>query len=364
MNKPLINKMTPVYIIAEAGVNHNGDIELAKRLIDVAAQAGADAVKFQTFKAENIISKAAPKAEYQKNATSGAESQLEMVKKLELDEDAHHTLIAYCRLRKIEFLSTPFDFESIDLLSKTLNLPRLKIPSGEITNGPYLLAIAKTKKPLILSTGMSNIEEVETALDVLAFSYCSDDEKPSLKKLQAARCSSAGRKALKKKVTLLHCTTDYPASFKEVNLNAMATLHKTFRLPVGLSDHTPGIAVPIAAVALGAAIVEKHFTLDKKLPGPDHKASLDPDELTQMVVAVRQIEAALGRGEKIAMPGELKNRDVVRKSLVALRQIRRGEVFTSENLTLKRPGSGISHMRYWEMFGKKARKDYNMDEII
>lgn len=364
INRPRINKRIPVYIIAEAGVNHNGDIALAKQLIDIAAQAGADAIKFQTFKAENIISKYAPKAEYQKKTTSGAESHLEMVKKLELDENAHRILITYCRLRKIEFLSTPFDFDSIELLSKTLDLPRLKIPSGEITNGPYLLAIAQTMKPLILSTGMSNLAEVETALGVLAFGYSSYNEKPSPERFRAAYCSSAGHEALKERVIVLHCTTEYPASFEEVNLRAMETMHQTFGLPVGLSDHTPGIAVPIAAAALGAAIIEKHFTLDKKLPGPDHKASLEPDELAQMVVAVRQIEAALGKGEKIAMPGELKNRDIVRKSLVAGRQIRQGEVFTAENLTIKRPGNGISPMKYWEIIREKATKDYNMDEVI
>ena len=364
MNKPKINNIIPVYIIAEAGVNHNGDVELAKQLIDVAAQAGADAIKFQTFKAESIISKYAPKAEYQKNTTSEAESQLEMVKKLELDEDAHRILIARCRLKKIEFLSTPFDSGSIELLSKTLDLTRLKIPSGEITNGPYLLAIAQTKKPVIMSTGMSNLDEVETALGVLAFGYSSDNEKPSLEKFRVAYCSSAGRKALKEKVTLLHCTTEYPASFEEVNLRAMATMRKVFGLPVGLSDHTPGIAVPIAAAALGAAIIEKHFTLDKKLPGPDHKASLEPDELKGMIAAIRQIEAALGNGQKIAMPAELKNRDVVRKSLVAARQIRKGEVFTAENLMMKRPGNGISPMKYWEIIGGKASKNYNMDEVV
>jgi len=357
--------MIPVNIIAEAGVNHNGDIRLAKELIDVAAQAGADAIKFQTFKAENIISKYAPKAEYQKKTTSGAESQLEMVKKLELDEDAHRTLIAHCRLRKIEFLSTPFDLDSIELLSRTLDLSRLKIPSGEITNGPYLLAIGRTAKPLILSTGMSNLDEVETALGVLAFSYSTaGKEKPSPDKFHSAYCSAAGQKALKEKVTILHCTTEYPASFEEVNLRAMATLRQAFGLPVGLSDHTPGIAVPIAAAALGAVIIEKHFTLNKKLPGPDHKASLEPDELAQMVVAVRQIEAALGRGEKNAMPGELKNRDIVRKSLVAGREIRRGEAFTAENLAMKRPGNGISPMKYWEIIGEKASKDYHKDEVI
>lgn len=353
-----------IYIIAEAGVNHNGDIRLAQQLVDIAVDAGADAIKFQTFRAESIISKFAPKAEYQKQITSDAETQLEMVRKLELNEEAHRILIEHCRLKKIEFLSTPFDFDSIELLAKTLDLPRLKIPSGEITNGPYLLAIGRTKKPVILSTGMSDIDEVETALGVLAFSYSCAAEEPSLEKFRAAYRSAAGREALRKHVTILHCTTAYPAVFEEVNLQAMTTMHKAFGLPVGLSDHTPGIAVPIAAAALGAVIIEKHFTVDKNLPGPDHRASLNPVELREMIMAVRQIEAALGNGEKTAMPGELKNRDIVRKSLVAGRQICRGDVFTEENLKMKRPGSGISPMKYWEFIGKKASRDYSMDEVI
>jgi N-acetylneuraminate synthase len=364
MNNNIKKIKNRVLIIAEAGVNHNGSIEMAKQLIDVAADAGADVVKFQTFKAEKVISKYAPKAGYQKKTTIKSESQLDMVKKLELDEKAHRILIRYCRLRKIEFLSTPFDFDSIDLLARILHLHRLKIPSGEITNGPYLLYIAKTGKPVILSTGVSSLDEVETALGVLALGYLKKNSKPSLKKFSDTFRSDAGKEILKKKVILLHCTTEYPAPFEEVNLRAMETMHNIFGLPVGLSDHTSGIAVPIAAAALGAVVIEKHFTLDKKLPGPDHRASLEPDELMKMVMAIRQIEVALGNGEKIAMPAELKNRDVVRKSLVAAKKIHQGEVFTAENLTMKRPGDGISPMKYWELIGQKATQDHDRDELI
>jgi len=352
------------YIIAEAGVNHNGSLDLAKQLIDVAADAAVDAVKFQTFKAEKVISKHAPKAEYQKKMTIETESQLEMVRKLELDEDAHRVLIEHSRLRNIQFLSSPFDFDSIDLLAHKLNLPRLKIPSGEITNGPYLLHIAKTGKPVILSTGMSTIGEIETALGVLAFGYLSSNDKPSLERFHDAFCSEAGRKIIEDKVILLHCTTEYPAPFTEVNLQAMETMRSAFGLPVGLSDHTPGIAVPIAAVALGASVIEKHFTLDKNLPGPDHRASLEPDELKAMVTAIRQVETALGNGQKIPSPSELKNREIARKSLMASQSIREGKIFTDDNLTMKRSGSGISPMFYWDLLGKKSNTDYSEDELI
>lgn len=354
----------PCYIIAEAGVNHNGSIEMAKQLIDVAADAGADAVKFQTFKAEKIISKYAPKADYQKKTTAETESQLDMVKKLELDENAHHILIEHCRSKKIEFLSTPFDFDSIDLLACKLNLQRLKLPSGEITNGPYLLHVAKTGKPVILSTGMSTLGEVETALGVLAFGYLSKGDKPSLKKFQDAYLSEAGRKILADKVTLLHCTTEYPAPFDEVNLRVMETMRTAFGLPVGFSDHTPGIAIPIAAVAIGATVIEKHFTLDQDLPGPDHKASLEPDELKAMVSSIRQVEAALGNGRKVPTSSELKNRNIARKSLVAISPIRKGETFSSLNLHMKRPGSGLSPMKYWELIDEEAKKDYAEDDLI
>lgn len=352
------------YIIAEAGVNHNGSIAIAKQLVDVAAAAGADAVKFQTFKAEKVISKYAPKADYQKKTTAETESQLAMVKKLELDEDAHSKLIEHCRSRDIEFLSTPFDFDSIDLLAHKLDLRRLKIPSGEITNGPYLLYIAQTGKPVILSTGMSTLGEVETALGVLAFGYIAGSDNPSLQKFQDAFCSEAGRKALEEKVILLHCTTEYPAPFEDVNLRAMETMRNAFNLPVGLSDHTQGVVVPIAAVALGASVIEKHFTLDRNFSGPDHKASLEPDELKSMVAAIRHVEVALGNGRKVPLPPEFKNRDIARKSLVAAMPIREGEIFTSSNLSMKRPGKGLSPMKCWELIGDKSKKYYDADELI
>lgn len=356
--------MNRTYIIAEAGVNHNGSLKLAKELIDVAAEAGADAVKFQTFRAEAIISKEAPKAEYQVKTTDADESQLEMIKKLELDENAHRELIDYCSHRKIQFLSTPFDLVSVDLLASVLDLPLIKIPSGEITNGPLILKIARTGKRVILSTGMSTLGDIETALGVLAFGYTNPQDKPSSEAFQAAYFSPEGRKALEDKVTLLHCTTEYPAPFNDVNLKAMDTLRQAFNLPVGLSDHTEGIAVPIAAVARGAVMIEKHFTLDRNLPGPDHKASLEPDELGLMVKSIRQVEEALGSSYKGPAPSEVKNRLIARKSLVALTSLKKGDLLTETNLGIKRPGFGISPMLYWDYLGQRATKDYQADEMI
>jgi len=358
------NNRSQCYIIAEAGVNHNGSIEMAKELIAVAAEAGADAVKFQTFKAEKSVSKYAPKADYQKKTTAETESQLDMIKKLELDEDAHYKLIEHCRSRNIEFLSAPFDFDSIDLLARKLDLQRLKIPSGEITNGPCLLYIAQTGKPVILSTGMSTLGEVETALGVLAFGYLAIRDKPSLEKFQDAYCSEAGWEALKEKVILLHCTTEYPAPFEDVNLRVMETMRTAFGLPVGLSDHTLGITIPIAAVSLGAAVIEKHFTLDRNLPGPDHKASIEPDELKSMVTAIRNVEAALGNGQKIPTPAEWRNREIARKSLFTTTVIHKGESFSIRNLTVKRPGTGISPLCYWDWLGIKVVRDYDPDEMV
>ena len=333
--------MKRTFIIAEAGVNHNGSLELAKKMIDVAVEAGADAVKFQTFKAEKVVSRYAPKAEYQKKTTTADESQLEMVKKLELDEVAHEKLLAYCRSRNIQFLSTPFDLESIDLLNK-LGLEIFKIPSGEITNLPYLRKIGALKKEIILSTGMANLGEIEAVLDVL---------------------TSTGTKL--KDITILHCNTEYPTPMQDVNLKAMLTIKAAFTgVNIGYSDHTEGIEVPIAAVAMGATIIEKHFTLDKNLPGPDHKASLEPDELTAMVRAIRNIEKALGSGIKKPSPSESKNMAIARKSIVAAQAIATGEEFTNNNLTAKRPGTGLSPMKWDEVIGRKAEKDYKTDEII
>lgn len=352
------------YIIAEAGVNHNGSLELAKQLVDVAVEARADAVKFQTFKAKNLVSLNTPKAEYQIKTTSLEESQLEMLKKLELNEDEHCELIKYCREMGIEFLSTPFDLESLYLLTRGFDIPYIKIPSGEINNAPFLLEIARTGKPVIMSTGMSTLGEIETALGVLAFGYLGVDQLPCIEVFQRAYCLDDGQKILREKVSLLHCTTEYPASFGEVNLKAMDTMRSAFNLPVGLSDHTPGIAIAIGAVARGATIIEKHFTLDRNLPGPDHKASLDPSELKEMICSIRQIEEALGHSCKMPSAAEGKNKFVIRKSLVATQIIKKGEMFTAQNVTAKRPGTGLSPLHYWEWLGKFAERDYEQDERI
>ena len=356
--------MPKVYIIAEAGVNHNGSLEMAISLIDVAAKAGADAVKFQTFKAENLVSRNAEKADYQKKTTDKDESQFEMIKKLELDLAAHQVLIQHCQKLEIQFLSTPFDLESLSLLVNILDLPLIKIASGEITNAPFLLKIAQFGKPIILSTGMSTLGEVEQALGVLAFGYLHRPERPSIQAFQRAWCSLEGQQILIRNVTLLHCTTEYPAPYSNVNLKAMDTLKYAFGLPVGFSDHTPGIAIPLVAVARGAVLIEKHFTLDKNLPGPDHQASLEPNELCGMVEGIRAIEMSLGDGVKVPSPVEMKNIPVARKSLVAAKTIQKGEIFTEDNLTTKRPGTGKSPIHYWEWLGKKAERGYLSDEVI
>ena len=353
-----------VFIIAEAGVNHNGSLEMASKLVDVAVAAGADAVKFQTFKTENLVSRAAPKAEYQRKTTDPGETQFEMIKKLELDEDSHRILLNHCKKSGIQFLSTPFDHESVDLLAQKLDLSSLKIPSGEITNGPLLLHVAHSGKPIILSTGMSTIDEIEQALGVIAYGFVSKGKPPLRGEFRSAFSSEEGQAALKEKVTLLHCTSEYPAPFEDVNLKAMATMSEAFGLPVGLSDHTTGIAVSIAAVALGAAIIEKHFTLDRNLPGPDHRTSLEPDELRTLVRSIREVEVALGDGVKQPAKSELKNLAVVRKSLIARKDIRAGEVFTPSNLCVKRPGGGITPMCYWDFLGRTAIRDYHRDEKV
>lgn len=351
------------YIIAEAGVNHNGSLDMAKKLVEVAAEAGADAVKFQTFKADKLVSRSAPKAEYQTKTTGADESQHEMIRKLELDESAHEILIEHCKVCGIQFLSTPFDLESVDLLVGKFNLFCIKIPSGDMTNAPLLLKIARTGKPVILSTGMSTLGEIEDALGVLAFGYLGNS-KPSIAAFRAAYCSAEGQAILQDKLTLLHCTTEYPAPLEDVNLKVIDTLRSAFGLPVGYSDHTEGITVPIAAVARGAVAIEKHFTLDRTLPGPDHKASLEPAELKQMVAAIRIVEQALGSARKHPTPSELKNITVARKSLVAACTIRACESFTAENLAVKRPGNGLSPMQYWELLNRKAGRDFSADEAV
>lgn len=331
---------TRTLIIAEAGVNHNGDLALAKRLIDVAAEAGADLVKFQTFNADRQVTRTAIKADYQIKATDGKESQHEMLRRLELTAEMHKKLIVHCAARNIGFFSTGFDIASVDLLV-SLGQSIIKIPSGEITNLPYLRHIGRLRKTLILSTGMAILGEIEAAIDVL---------------------EQAGTP--RANITVLHCTTEYPAPMAEVNLRAMQTIGAAFGVAVGYSDHTSGIEVSIAAVALGATVIEKHFTLDRDLPGPDHKASLEPEELKAMVAAIRNIEVALGDGVKRLTPSEARNKPVARKSIVATVQIRKGEVFTSDNFTAKRPGSGISPMRWDEVVGRVAPRDFAVDELI
>ncbi len=352
------------FIIAEAGVNHNGSPDLAERLAESAAKAGADAVKFQTFRAEKLTSKTAPKAAYQIEAAGGAESQLEMLRRLELGPETYQMLLNCCKSYGIQFLSTPFDLESLDLLMKRLDLPCLKISSGEVTNAPFLLETARYGKPIILSTGMCDLNEVETALGVIAYGYLGGDDAPAKSKFSAAFNSKEGRSLLKERVTLLHCTTEYPAPFADLNLRVMDTLRAAFGLPVGLSDHSAGIAVAIAAAARGAVIIEKHFTLDKNLPGPDHKASIEPEELKRMVESIRQVETALGSSDKTPAASEIKNRSIARRSLTAARDIKAGEIFTSENLTIKRPGTGVPPIEYWEYLGKKAGRDYRRDEMV
>lgn len=354
------------YIIAEAGVNHNGNLNLAMELVNVAADTGANAVKFQTFTSEKLVSLRAPKADYQKKTTNSHESQFEMLKKLELNDEDHRVLIKQCKQRGIEFLSTPFDLHSLDLLVAHLNLSRIKISSGDITNAPLLLKAAQSGKPVLLSTGMSTLGEIEIALGILAFGYLNRklSETPSISDFEKAYFSEEGQLALRENVILLHCTTEYPAPFHEVNLKTLKTIQKAFGLPVGLSDHTTGIATPIAAVALGAVVIEKHFTLDRGLPGPDHKASLEPIELKMMIQSIRQVEQALGSPIKAPTSSEIKNKTIARKSLVAARKIIKGESFTPENLTAKRPGDGLSPIHYWDLLGKIAERDYEQDEQV
>ena len=326
-----------VYVIAEAGVNHNGSFELACKLVDAAKKAGADCIKFQTFKSQNLVSCFAKKAEYQQK-TTGEGSQVDMLKQLELSYDEFVSLKDYCDKVGITFLSTPFDFESIKFLN-SINMPFWKIPSGEVTNLPYLIALAKTGKPVVMSTGMCEMAEIEAAIRVL---------------------KENGTKDIK----LLHCNTEYPTPFEDVNLRAMCTMRDIFDVEVGYSDHTKGIEIPIAAVAFGAIIIEKHFTLDRNMEGPDHKASLEPDELTAMISSIRHVEMAMGNGEKKPSASEKKNIAVARKSIVAKKTIKHGEVFTESNITVKRPGTGISPMRWFEVLGTRANKDYSVDELI
>ena len=358
--------MSSVYIIAEAGVNHNGDPKMALQLIDAAVESGVNAVKFQTFKAEKLVTKNAIKADYQCKTTDANESQFTMLKRLELTHETHYELINYCKKKGIEFLSTAFDLDSLDFLVNDLKLKTLKIPSGDLTNGPLLLAHAQTGCDLILSTGMATLREIEEALSVLAFGLLGNDDviRPLIVDFQKAFSSIEGQQLLKEKVTVLHCTTEYPVPPQEINLNAMVTMRNSFRLKTGYSDHSEGITAPIMAVTLGAILIEKHFTLDKRLEGPDHQASLNPSELTKMVKAIRMTEKAIGNGIKGPMPSELKNKLIARKSIIAAKNIKKGEVFTKDNLTIKRPGTGISPMKFWEIVGKESKVNFAKDMVI
>jgi N,N'-diacetyllegionaminate synthase len=331
--------MKKTLIIAEAGVNHNGDIELAKQLVDAAAEAQVDYVKFQTFKAENLVSKSAKKADYQITNTKNDDSQYAMLKSLELSEEDHQVLMDYCKKKNVKFLSTAFDFDSIEFLKDKLDF--YKIPSGEITNYPYLVRVAKLGLPIVMSTGMANMQEVKEATEVLI-----------------------DHGIAKENITILHCNTEYPTPMKDVNLSAMLTIEKELGVDVGYSDHTLGIEIPTAAVALGAKVIEKHFTIDRNLEGPDHAASLEPEELKAMVKAIRNIELAMGNGVKEPSESEKKNISVARKSIVAKRDIRKGELFSDENITVKRPGTGISPMKWNEVLGQMASHNYQIDENI
>ncbi len=351
-------------IIAEAGVNHNGSDDLAFSLVDAAHQAGADIVKFQTFKAKNLVTEDAQQAEYQITNSGQKESQYSMLKRLELSYETHHKLVKYCNDLGIEFLSTAFDSESLSFLVDDLGITRLKLPSGEITNAPLVLEHARTGCDLIVSTGMATLSEIEQVLSVIAFGYINPESNPTDEALQTAYFSEQGKQLLKEKVTLLHCTTEYPAPFNDINLNAMDTMKDAFKLEVGYSDHSAGIVVPIAAVAKGAVLIEKHFTVDKALPGPDHKASLDPIELKEMVDGIRIVEKILGDGIKGPRPSEVKNKAVARKSLVAAQAIKKGDVLTAENMSVKRPGGGIEPINYWNLLNSPVTKDYSIGQLL
>lgn len=352
------------YIIAEAGVNHNGSFELAKQLVDVAKEAGADAVKFQTFRAENLVTKHAKQADYQIENLKQATSQYDMLKKLELTFEEFTKIQQYCEEKGIEFLSTPFDLESVDFLFDTLQIKTAKIPSGELTNAPFIHYIATKQRPIILSTGMATVDEIHEALAFIAHGLAYPQRAVDITEVEAFYKTSLAKEVLQKYVTVLHCTTQYPAPSKTINLKAMDEMRTTFQVPIGFSDHSEGITIPIGAVAMGATVIEKHFTLDKKMEGPDHIASLNPQELKAMVQGIREIEEALGNGVKEPSATELQNRQPARKSLVAKKPIQAGEIFSGMNLTVKRPGNGIAPSQYWAYIGKTASKNYEEDAMI
>lgn len=351
-----------VRIIAEAGVNHNGDREMAFQLVKVAADAGADAVKFQTFNAERLAALTAPKAEYQQATTDAMESQLAMLRKLELPTEWHHELQQYANELGVTFISTAFDLQSLAFL-QTLNLPYYKIPSGEITNGPLLLAFAQTGKELILSTGMSTLSEIEQALAIIAYGHAHEEEPESLEQVWRFWSMPGVQASLQGKVSLLHCTSQYPTPIQEVNLKAMGTLANTFGLPAGYSDHTQGLVIPTAAVALGASIIEKHFSLDRNLPGPDHKASLEPGELNELVSNIRSVEQALGDGVKKPQPSEWDTREAARQQVIFCDTVGKGETIERDALSTARCGRGLSPVLLWDLVGKSAVEHYQIGDV-
>jgi N-acetylneuraminate synthase len=354
-----------VFVIAEAGVNHNGSLSTALDMVDVAAAAGADAVKFQTFRAKAMITESAPKAEYQVASTGDAQSQRDMIESLELSADAHLALAQHCASRDIRFLSTPFDVESLHLLARSIGMTTIKIPSGEVTNLPFILNVGREAKDVILSSGMCTLREIEMALKTLAFAFDRStlDRLPSAAQLDTP-LDDRERSLLLGRVTVLQCTTEYPAPIEEANLRAMATIRDAFGLAVGYSDHTLGSTASIAAVALGATVIEKHFTLDKTQVGPDHRASLEPDELKAFVTALRDTERALGDPHKVPTESEAKNIPIARKSIVASRNISNGETLSADNLTFKRPGTGRAPIEFFDMIGTSAPRDINEDEQL
>ncbi|MCB2106476.1 MAG: N-acetylneuraminate synthase [Rhodobacteraceae bacterium] len=355
----------PTFIIAEAGVNHNGDLRRALAMVKAAAKAGADAIKFQSFHTDQLAAASAPLARYQARNTGSRGGQRAMLRRLELSEEQQTKLARVCRIAGIEFMSTPFDHDSAAFLVRKLEVKRLKVASGELTNAPLLLAMARTKKPMIVSTGMATLADIKTALGIIAFGYTAPHlAKPSRAAFADSYKSPKGKAALKKNITLLQCTTEYPTPPRDVNLRAMDTLAEAFDLPVGLSDHSQGIAIAIAAAARGAGAIEKHFTLDRDLPGPDHAASLTVDELVQMIAGIRTVEAAMGTGVKQPTRQERATMTVARKSLVALGPIKRGETFTAANLGTKRPGNGLAPIEYWAMLGRRAKRAYARDKQV
>ncbi|ANH68935.1 N-acetylneuraminate synthase [Mitsuaria sp. 7] len=351
-----------VYVIAEAGVNHNGSLALARQLVSAAAAAGADAVKFQTFDAKKLARASAPKADYQRQTTDQAESQLDMLSKLELPREWHAELKAHAKAEGIEFLSTAFDIDSLDFLAG-LDMPFFKVPSGELTNGPLLWRFARLRKPLVVSTGMATLSEVEQALAVIAHAFNAESEPADLDEVWEGWTRPEWRRSLQGRVTVLHCTSQYPTPMGEVNLLAMDTLAQAFGLPVGYSDHTEGILIPVAAVARGAVLVEKHFTLDRSMPGPDHRASLEPGELTQMVRDIRALAVALGEGAKSPQPSEWKTRKAARQQVVLARAVERGQVLTRADLATARSGAGLPAATLWQLVGQPANRDYAQGDL-